>query len=66
MSNIRTAHANSRFPEAQNGRVMITLIQDQFARILLLPFSPLQNGRMARDFIRDELNRGFCKNQCQQ
>jgi ribonuclease P protein subunit RPR2 len=44
---------------------MITLIQDQFARILLLPLSPLQNGRMARDFIRDELHRGFRKNQCQ-
>src|SRR5256885_4526504 len=29
MNNIRTAPADSRFPEAQNGRVMITLIRSE-------------------------------------
>jgi len=56
VNNVWTAPADARLPEAQNGRVMIALIQDQLSRVLLLPLSPLQNGWMTRDFIRDQLN----------
>ena len=66
MNNVWAAPADSRFSQPQNGRVVIALVQDQLAGVLLLPVSPLQNGWLARDFIRDELNRGFCKNQCEQ
>src|SRR5206468_1859022 len=43
--------------------MMITLVQDQSMRVLLLPPCPAEDGRVARDFIRDKLYGRLGKNE---
>jgi hypothetical protein len=63
VNNVWSAPSHSGCSEAQNGRMVIALIQDQMAWVLLLPLCPFDYGWVARDFIRDELYRRLGKNQ---
>ena len=64
MGDVGSASTGSRGSEFEYCSVMIALVKDHARRVFLFSGGLSLNRGMARDFIRDEFNRGFSQDQC--